>query len=281
MFKNKFNYSSFFLQIFLWILLSCILVLVLFPLYYLIVSASLPIAKQDNPDASLKISSYFFQNFKQSINENFWNGLGNSLGTIVLVNFFRLTLYTLGIFGIWWASKKVKIIFLSIFILVSMIPEVTTYIGIAKLLNTNNIVNKSPIFSLVVNQFFSFFSFYYLYKSIKAISQDKLQLAKIDNLPTMAKFRLIFFPQLKMGYYLIIIFSSIQAWNDYLWPNFIFSFTKHDTISTWFSNTAGQNSLGTFQNIQASGALFAVLVPLTIYLIFSPFINKINSKSFS
>lgn len=264
----------------MWALLSCVLVLFLFPLYYLIVSASLPTAKQDNPDASLKISGYFFQNFKQSIDKNFWNGLGNSLGTIILVNFFRLTLYTLGIFGIWWASKKAKIIFLSIFVIVSMIPEVTTYIGLAKLLNANNIVDKSPIFSLVINQIFSFFSFYFLYKSIETVSQDKLQLAKIDNLSTFSQFKLIFFPQLKMGYYLIIIFSSIQAWNDYLWPHFIFAFRDQATISIWFSYT-GQNPQGTFQNIQAAGSLFAVLVPLTIYLIFSPFINKVNSKSFS
>lgn len=280
MFKNKWNYSGILGQIFLWTLLSCVLVLFLFPLYYLIVSASLPTAKQDNPDASLKISGYFFQNFKQSIDKNFWNGLGNSLGTIILVNFFRLTLYTLGIFGIWWASKKAKIIFLSIFVIVSMIPEVTTYIGLAKLLNANNIVDKSPIFSLVINQIFSFFSFYFLYKSIETVSQDKLQLAKIDNLPTFSRFKLIFFPQLKMGYYLIIIFSSIQAWNDYLWPHFIFAFRDQATISIWFSYT-GQNPQGTFQNIQAAGSLFAVLVPLTIYLIFSPFINKVNSKSFS
>lgn len=280
MFKNKWNYSGILGQIFLWALLSCVLVLFLFPLYYLIVSASLPIAKQDNPDASLKISGYFFQNFKQSIDKNFWNGLGNSLGTIILVNFFRLTLYTLGIFGIWWASKKAKIIFLSIFVIVSMIPEVTTYIGLAKLLNANNIVDKSPIFSLVINQIFSFFSFYFLYKSIETVSQDKLQLAKIDNLSTFSQFKLIFFPQLKMGYYLIIIFSSIQAWNDYLWPHFIFAFRDQATISIWFSYT-GQNPQGTFQNIQAAGSLFAVLVPLTIYLIFSPFINKVNSKSFS
>ncbi|AHH45395.1 ABC transporter permease subunit [Mesomycoplasma bovoculi] len=280
MFKNKWNYSGILGQIFLWALLSCVLVLFLFPLYYLIVSASLPIAKQDNPDASLKISGYFFQNFKQSIDKNFWNGLGNSLGTIILVNFFRLTLYTLGIFGIWWASKKAKIIFLSIFAIVSMIPEVTTYIGLAKLLNANNIVDKSPIFSLVINQIFSFFSFYFLYKSIETVSQDKLQLAKIDNLSTFSQFKLIFFPQLKMGYYLIIIFSSIQAWNDYLWPHFIFAFRDQATISIWFSYT-GQNPQGTFQNIQAAGSLFAVLVPLTIYLIFSPFINKVNSKSFS
>lgn len=280
MFKNKWNYSGIVGQIFLWALLSCVLVLFLFPLYYLIVSASLPIAKQDNPDASLKISGYFFQNLKQSIDKNFWNGLGNSLGTIILVNFFRLTLYTLGIFGIWWASKKAKIIFLSIFVIVSMIPEVTTYIGLAKLLNANNIVDKSPIFSLVINQIFSFFSFYYLYKSIETVSQDKLQLAKIDNLSVLSRFKLIFFPQLKMGYYLIIIFSSIQAWNDYLWPHFIFAFRDQATISIWFSYT-GQNPQGTFQNIQAAGSLFAVLVPLTIYLIFSPFINKVNSKSFS
>lgn len=280
MFKNKWNYSGILGQIFLWALLSCVLVLFLFPLYYLIVSASLPTAKQDNPDASLKISGYFFQNFKQSIDKNFWNGFGNSLGTIILVNFFRLTLYTLGIFGIWWASKKAKIIFLSIFVIVSMIPEVTTYIGLAKLLNANNIVDKSPIFSLVINQIFSFFSFYFLYKSIETVSQDKLQLAKIDNLPTFSRFKLIFFPQLKMGYYLIIIFSSIQAWNDYLWPHFIFAFRDQATISIWFSYT-GQNPQGTFQNIQAAGSLFAVLVPLTIYLIFSPFINKVNSKSFS
>ncbi|CAT05016.1 Uncharacterised protein [Mesomycoplasma conjunctivae] len=277
---KKLNLNNIFSQLTLFVILSLFLVIILFPLYYLVVNASLPNSQADNPNLILLPNKYLFENFKNSINSDFYKGLVTSILAILMTNFFRIILYTLGVFGIWFASKKFKKAYLVIFVIISMIPEITTYSSLARILNANFTITKAPIFSLISNQFFSFFNFYYLYKSINLVSIEKIRLAKIDNLSVFATFQLVFLPKLKMSYYLIIIFSSIQVWNDFLWPIYIFSFRDNQTISTWF-HFAGGTEFGFLQNVQAAGALFAIIVPLFVYILFSPLINKTSGKNFS
>lgn len=275
---KKINFNSIVLQIFLLIIIAFLLLIFLFPLYYLFVASSLSNSEADNQNFKLVIEKNLINNFLNSINESFYKGLLTSFLTVLSTNFFRLTLYTLGVFGLWFASKKFKNLFYLIFIVVSMIPEVVTYVGLAKLLNQNSTISNAPVFSLITNQFFSFFNFFYLYKSIKSVPIQKTRIAKIDNLNFFQIFKLVFFPKLKVAYFLIIIFSTIQVWNDFLWPIYIFANKDNQTISTWFSFT-GQTENGFYQNVQAAGSLFATIVPIVIYLAFSPIINKNTSKS--
>lgn len=274
----KINFKNSFIQLFLMFLLIFLLMIFLFPLYYLILNASLPDELQDNPNLSLKLDSYLWTNFQNSINENFWKALKTSIFVILLINFIRILLYSLASFGLWMANKKIKLVFISLFIVISFIPEISIYIPLSKILNVNYLVTNAPVFSLITNQFFSFFNFFYLYRSIKKIEKKQFFLAKIDKLSIFAKFKLIIFPKIKISYYLLIIFTTIQAWNDFLWPNYIFSNRSFQTVSTWF-HYSGQSSLGFLQNIQAAGSLFAILAPLFFYLIFAKFINKATANN--
>ncbi|MDO6826368.1 carbohydrate ABC transporter permease [Mesomycoplasma ovipneumoniae] len=274
----KFNLNSFFLQFLLFSFLIIVLIFFLFPLYYLIVNASLPNELQDNPNLTLKIGSNLLENFKNSINDNFWIGITTSIFVIMLINFFRILLYSLASFGLWMAKKRLKLTFISLFVAISFIPEISTYIPLARILNSNQLVTNSPVFALTVNQIFSFFNFFYLYKSINKIDKKQLLLARIDNLSLFLKIKLIIFPKIKISYYLLIIFTTIQAWNDFLWPNYIFSNRSYQTISTWFQYS-GQSSLGFLQNIQAAGSLFTIIVPLFSYIIFSKFINNATANN--
>ncbi|WP_258555794.1 carbohydrate ABC transporter permease [Mesomycoplasma flocculare] len=274
----KINLRSISLQLFLFICFIFLLFIFLFPLYYLIVNASLPDELQDNPNLTLKLDTNLWNNFKNSLNENFWVGLKTSIFTIILINFMRLFLYSLASFGLWMATKKVRLVFISLFVGISLIPEISIYIPLSQILNENHLITNAPIFSLVCNQIFSFFNLFYLYKSIKKIKKKQIFLAKIDKLSIFSKFKLIIFPKIRISYYLLIIFTTIQAWNDFLWPNYIFTNRSYQTISTWFQYS-GQTSLGFLQNIQAVGSLFAISVPLFFYLIFSKFINKTTANN--
>ncbi|AJR12179.1 Uncharacterised protein [Mesomycoplasma dispar] len=274
----KINFKSILVQLFLLFCFIFLLIVFLFPLYYLILNASLPNELQDNPNLSLKLDGYLWTNFQNSINENFWTGLKTSIFVILLINLVRISLYSLASFGLWMATKRVKLVFIALFVGISFIPEISIYIPLSRILNANRLITNAPIFSLVTNQIFSFFNFFYLYKSINKIDKKQFFLAKIDKLSIFAKIRLIIFPKVNISYYLLIIFTTIQAWNDFLWPNYIFTNRSYQTISTWFQYS-GQTSLGFLQNIQAVGSLFAISVPLFFYLIFAKFINNATANN--
>lgn len=274
----KINFKSILVQLFLLFCFIFLLIVFLFPLYYLILNASLPNELQDNPNLSLKLDGYLWTNFQNSINENFWTGVKTSIFVILLINLVRISLYSLASFGLWMATKRVKLVFIALFVGISFIPEISIYIPLSRILNANRLITNAPIFSLVTNQIFSFFNFFYLYKSINKIDKKQFFLAKIDKLSIFAKIRLIIFPKVKISYYLLIIFTTIQAWNDFLWPNYIFTNRSYQTISTWFQYS-GQTSLGFLQNIQAVGSLFAISVPLFFYLIFAKFINNATANN--
>ncbi|MBG0731090.1 carbohydrate ABC transporter permease [Mycoplasma sp. 'Moose RK'] len=277
-FKFKINFQSLILQFLLFLALSFVLIIVLFPLYYLILNASLPDELQDNPNSTLKISGFLWKNFLNSINENFWNGLKTSFLVILLINVIRLILYSMASLGLWIATKRVKLVFISLFVLLSFVPEISIYVPLAQILNKGRLITNFPVFSLISNQIFSFFNFFYLYKSVTSVKKRKLFLAKVDNLSIFSKIRLVIFPKVRIAYYLMIIFTTIQCWNDFLWPSYILANRSFQTISTWFQYS-GQTSLGFLQNVQAAGALFAVVVPLFFYLIFSRFINNATAKN--
>ncbi len=73
---------------------------------------------------------------------------------------------------------------------------------------------------------------------------------------------------------------SLQPRNDYLWPTFVLPSTSNvkgfTNITIWFLNLGKESA--EFENtaIQAAGAVISVLIPLTIYAIFSKKINRFN-----
>ncbi|MEG7280104.1 hypothetical protein V6B68_01400 [Mesomycoplasma ovipneumoniae str. Black Butte] len=175
----KFNLNSFFLQFLLFSFLIIVLIFFLFPLYYLIVNASLPNELQDNPNLTLKIGSNLLENFKNSINDNFWIGITTSILVIMLINFFRILLYSLASFGLWMAKKRLKLTFISLFVAISFIPEISTYIPLARILNSNQLVTNSPVFALTVNQIFSFLTFFTFIKVLTKLIKSNFYLQEL------------------------------------------------------------------------------------------------------
>ncbi|QJB71467.1 ABC transporter permease subunit [Mycoplasma sp. 1654_15] len=261
-------------------LITFVIILVLFPIYFLIVQASLSNSETLSTNVYLTPKDSLWTNIKEVLDDLFLNGFKNSMLSVLLINFLRLSLYTLASFGLMKLSKLSKKIFYLFFIFVSLTPEISLYMGYKILLYKSNILNNSVIFPLIINQIFSFFLFMYLYKILSSVPENKIKLMKIDNLNLLQRFFYVYLKYLKMPYFLIIIFSSIQAWNDYLWPTFILNASKEQTISTWFTFAGSKDQSANFYNLKAAASLVAVIIPLLTYLICSPFVNKQISKGF-
>ncbi|WP_033161265.1 ABC transporter permease family protein [[Mycoplasma] collis] len=261
------------------LLLFFLVLILLFPIYYLLIFSFLTKEEFLNNKIPLFKFNPNLSNYYEIFDGNFKNAFLLTILTALVMIIFRSIVSIAATVVLINLNFKLKQIFLFLILLISVIPEFSLYLGLKNTLLKLNLINSNffPI-SLTTNSIFSYFLLKYLFKTADKVKSEKYKLMINDNLSWYDKFRLVYFNELKMAYFLIIIFSVINVWNDFLWPNFLLRGFKEQNITLWFKNL-GQTSLGnTFINIQAAGAFFSLSIPYAFYLIFSNFINKQLSK---
>ncbi|MBN3534544.1 carbohydrate ABC transporter permease [Mycoplasma procyoni] len=254
-------------------LVSC-LFFILFPLYILLAYSLKDTNSVASGDYSIHISRWDFSNYNFFATSDFWRALGLSFSAILIFNLIRITIYTTFGAAYYLANAKIKkILLISLFIITST-PEFGLFLALKSILINLNLIQTASYFNLAVNSIFSFYLCFQLAKEIENTNKNKLVLAKLDNLNIWNRIYYIYWTNLKGVYLIIIIFSSIAVWNDYLWANFVLSGTQNKTIAIWFRELGPTPSGGNFQNIQSAGAFISILFPLGIYAIFSKKITK-------
>ncbi|WP_371246511.1 hypothetical protein ACA758_00630 [Mycoplasmopsis agassizii] len=260
-------------EIIKYVLIIAIVILILFPLYYLIVLALTSNSFITSGIASLTPDGANWENFSEVVDQKFLDAFGLSIAVLVSLVLVRLLIYTLAAFGLNNVTNLTRKAFIIILIFISLVPDITIYLSLKTFANQFNLINFPFIFSLMINGFFSFFLINYLYSAVKNISDKKIKLAKMDNLKWYESFAYVYFPSIKFAWFLIAVFTSVQSWNDYLWPRFVLSSFDNQTISIWFLSL-GDTGFSKLINLQAAGSVIATIIPLGIYLIFSKKINK-------
>ncbi|AIA29227.1 glycerol ABC transporter permease [Mycoplasmopsis californica] len=266
-FKNIFKEVSKFFAI------GCLVIVILFPLYYLLLYSLLPTHSFHEAKYGLVIQEWNWANFFGLFNSEFWIAVGYTFVFVGILICLRVITYSLAIAGLLKMPPTLQKIFLYFFLIISLIPEFSIYLSLQVVLNYLNIA--SSLFAVVTNAIFSFFSFTYVFNIAKHTATQKAKLILNDNLKWHQKIVFVYLPKLKLAYFLLIIFTFISVWNDYLWPSFLLRSTPKTNITIWYLNL-GITSGGILLNIQAAGATISVIIPLTIYAIFSRKINKFN-----
>ncbi|OYD26620.1 glycerol ABC transporter membrane protein [Mycoplasma testudineum] len=255
------------------LILVFVLVIVLFPLYFLLVTSLMSTDFLTRGKISLIPDAANFENYSSIVNQDFWEATSYSIATLVTVLSIRIVTYILAGYAMSKASKSLRTTVFIFFIIISLVPEFTIYLPLKQLLNSYNLLETSIVFSLTTTSFFSFFLLLYVYKAFKNIDKNKLDQSKIDNLRLRHKIWYVFLPNLKVPIFLIILFTTVQSWNEYLWPLYVLNGIDKQTISLWFKNL-GQTGFSSLINIQAAGSVISLSITLVAYLVFSPWINR-------
>ncbi|WP_435129752.1 ABC transporter permease subunit [Mycoplasma sp. 6243] len=262
-------YKKAFKEALIIILIVILIIIILFPIYILIVSALMPTDDVVNKRFTIRLRKFDFSNFNFFSDIRFWKAVGLSLSSSLMLLSIRLITYTLFVIGISKLGKRSKKVILLIILILSFIPEFAIYLSLNKVLNKLNITNSLTPLSLVTNGFFSYFFMYNLLIHFEKSKQKYYKAMKIDNLTLWQKIYLIYWKEMKETYILLIIFSFVSVWNDYLWPNYILSGTNDATVGIWFRQIGQVPAGGSLLNIQSAGALVVIAIPLTVYFIFS------------
>ncbi|VEU59512.1 ABC transporter permease family protein [Mesomycoplasma neurolyticum] len=255
-------------------ILSFLVLLLLYPIYYLLLFSFLSKKEfQDNvlPLFSLNIN---FSNYHEIFNENFNKALLLTLSSVFVMIIFRITVYSCSTIIFINIKNIAKKTFLFLILIITVIPEFSLYLGLKKILFSIDEQKKFFFITMTANSIFAYFLLNYLFRQVEKIKKEKQFIILNDNLSALDKLRIVYLPKLKMPYFLIIIFSIINVWNDYLWPNFLLSGFKEQNITIWFRGL-GEVGLGaSFVNVKAAGAFVSLSIPYMFYLIFSKFINR-------
>ncbi|MBU4690483.1 carbohydrate ABC transporter permease [Mycoplasma sp. ES3157-GEN-MYC] len=260
-------------EIIKYIVIGFLCVLILFPLYYLLLLSLKSNSGVIADNNSLLISEFTWSNFGLVLKNNFvWAFLYTLLFSFILI-IVRIFTYSFAIAGLLKMNKVFQKTFLYFFIMMSLIPEFTIYLSLTKLLIKWDL--KHTFFAVITNAIFSFFTFTYIFNIAKDVKNIKHKLMINDNLKWHQKVLYVYFPKLRLAYVLLIVFTFISAWNDYLWPVFLLRGTNVTNITIWYLNVGHQGTFN-FPNLQAAGAFLSIIIPVAIYGIFAKKINSFN-----
>ncbi|MCU4117201.1 glycerol transporter subunit C [Mycoplasma zalophi] len=249
-------------------------IIILFPLYYLLLTALKNDIDIQNDVVSITIKTPTLNSFQNVWNKELLKAFTITISAIFCLLIIRVVVYSLAIAGLIKLKKKsIQNFVIYFLIIVSVIPEFVLYSALKYNLNTWKLTDKYWL-SLISNGVFSFFIFSYTFKVALNVSQTKGRLAINDNLRWYEKIFYVYFSDLKLSYLLLIIFTIIQVWNDYLWPMYLFRNTEDKNISQWFLAPVTTEYKNIYNNIIAAGSFIASAIPLSIYFIFSKWINK-------
>ncbi|UVD81816.1 ABC transporter permease subunit [Mycoplasma iguanae] len=270
---------KYFWIIFKYLLITLVLLLVLFPLFYLISISLMSNNLVTSGKAHFIADDWNWQNYSNAFYNGFLPSLANSLANVSLVVVTKLITLILGAYGLFLLNKFWRKILFIIFLFISIIPEISLYFNLFKLSTEWSLTNKSIILALSINSVFSFFSLNYFYNAFVDVSNKEAKTVVIDNLKWWEKFYYVYYSKLKMPIFLTVVFTTIEVWNSYLWPAIILSGKQTEngqalnTIATWFPQL-GYMEQGELLNLVAAGSVISILIPLSIYLICSKWINR-------
>ena len=219
------------------------IVLMGFPVYWMITTSFKPKGDILSTDPTLLPRSFTLSNYVEAVTkEGFVRALVNSL----IVVFFTVTI---SLFVALFASIAVarmkfkgKRTYVATILLVQMLPLSALLIPIYLLLSRFNLTDKLSGVILTYLAFVLPFVIWTLRGFLVNIPAELEEAALVDGCTRPQAYRLVLFPLMAPGLVATAIFAFIQAWNEFLLAYIILSSQDNATMPIWlagFTNRFG------------------------------------------
>ncbi|KAB2588147.1 carbohydrate ABC transporter permease [Streptomyces arboris] len=206
----------------------------IFPVYWLVISALRPNQEIRSYDQTLWPTSITFDNFARAVDQpNFTTAIQSSLivaVTAVLGGMIIATLAALAIGRFRFFGRKALIL---VMILVQMLPPTAMLIPIYAQLNAMGgideywglivvyLVSTLPFATIMIRGF------------VVNIPVELEESAMVDGLTRFGAFRRVIFPLLAPGLAAASIFALVNAWNEYLFAYILINDNSKYTLNVW------------------------------------------------
>ncbi|KGA16902.1 sugar ABC transporter permease [freshwater metagenome] len=219
------------------------IVLMGFPVYWMIATSFKPKGDILSTEPTLLPRSFTFSNYIEAVTkEGFLKALLNSL----IVVFFTVTI---SLFVALFASIAVarmkfkgKRVYVASILLVQMLPLSALLIPIYLLLSRFNLTDKLSGVILTYLAFVLPFVIWTLRGFLVNIPAELEEAALVDGCTKPQAYRLVLFPLMAPGLVATAIFAFIQAWNEFLLAYILLSSQDNATMPIWlagFTNRFG------------------------------------------
>lgn len=245
-----------------YIFLAISALLSIFPLYFMVVSATN--TSQDVLSSRLLPGGNLIQNFadlvgSQDVASAMWYSALNAVATTVLA----LIICSIAGYGFEVFHSKGKDRLMSILLLAMMIPFAATMIPLFQMFASFGMVNST--FAVILPAIATPFLVLLFRQSSRTFPHEILDAARIDGLSELSIFARIFLPTMRSTYAAAAVFTFMTAWNNFLWPKVILINNDYQTMPMLISNLRA--GYVTNYGVLMLAVLLASLPTMAIFLI--------------
>ncbi|NEC63897.1 carbohydrate ABC transporter permease [Streptomyces sp. SID9727] len=243
-----------------------IALVMVFPVYWLVVSALRPSREIRSYDQTLWPSSITFDNFVKAVDQpNFGTAVQSSLivsVTAVVGGMIIATLAALAIGRFHFFGRKALVL---IMILVQMLPPTAMLIPIYAQLNAMGGIDE--YWSLIVVYLVSTLPFatIMIRGFVVNIPVELEESAMVDGCTRFGAFRRVILPLLAPGLAAASIFALVNAWNEYLFAYILINDNSKYTLNVWLMTFTSERGTD-YGALMAASTMIAL--PVVIFFMF-------------
>lgn len=205
----------------------------LFPLYWMLVSATN--TSTEVIRGKLLFGTYLPYNWASLLDaQNVSRAFINSLRNATVLTLLALIVCSLAGYGFEIYHDKYKDRLFSIILLAMMVPFAATMIPLFRMFSTMNLLNSTMGF--VLPTISTPFMIMLFRQSSRSYPHDIIEAARIDGLSEVGIFVRIYIPTMKSTYAVAMTITFMNAWNNYLWPKVIMLTDEGTTMPMMVAN---------------------------------------------
>ena len=216
-----------------YIFLSLTALASVFPLYFMVVSATN--TSRDVLNSRLLPGTALFENFsnlvaQQDVASAMWYSSLNAVGTTVLA----LTVCSIAGYGFEVFHSRGKDRLMAFLLLAMMIPFAATMIPLFQMFADFGLVNSSV--AVILPAVATPFLVLLFRQSARSFPHEIVEAARLDGLGELSIFFRIFLPTMRSTLAAAAVITFMTAWNNFLWPKVILVNNSYQTMPMLISN---------------------------------------------
>ncbi|WP_315094902.1 carbohydrate ABC transporter permease [uncultured Cellulomonas sp.] len=249
-------------------------VLWVFPIYWMINSAFLPLNRLQTPTPTFFPVEGTLSNFRRVIDDpSFWTSMRVSLAVVAIVLVAALVFAFLAALAVSRFRFRGRKGFILTILIVQMIPAEGLFISQYQMLDGWNLVNKVAGLALVYTAAILPFTIWMLRGFVAGVPIELEEAGMVDGLSRTGAFFRITFPLLAPGLVAAGVFGFLQAWNEYTLALVVMTDPGQRTLPLWLQGLVESNRATDWGVVMAGSAVIAI--PVIVFFLFVQ--NKMTS----
>ena len=254
-----------------WIVLGALIVITLFPFYWMLRTALSSNGALPSHSTSLLPAGFTFDGFARALGlvsreeaqaqggsgavTNLWRALGNSVIVVTLTTVVQTLSCALAAYSLSRLRWRGRTIVFGLLMSGMMIPGIVTLIPNFVLIKDLGLLN-SVLGIALPGLLVSAFAIFFLRQFFMGVSTEIEDAARLDGAGPFRIFWSVMLPIIAPALFTLALITYIQEWNDYLWPLLIASDEQSRTLTV---------AIGVFKSQSpATGADWPALMAATL-----------------